>query len=103
VRSTSAVPSVSSPAQSDFSGPTADFRARRPEVTPCADRRDPWLEERREASDAATQAIINCSERSIDDTIATAVAVPDQADKALRLLEELSQLLQTRPSEPNID
>jgi hypothetical protein len=55
------------------------------------------------ASDAATRAIINRSERSIDDTIATAVAVPDQADKALRLLEELSQLLQTSPSEPNID
>jgi hypothetical protein len=55
------------------------------------------------ASDEATQAIINRFEHSIDDTIATAVAVPDQGDKALRLLEELSQLLQTHPCEPNTE
>ncbi len=52
---------------------------------------------------ATTHVISKRGRRTIDDTIATAVAEPDQADRALELLDELARILQPRRDDSNTD
>lgn len=87
-RSTSAAPSVSNPALSDFSGPTADRPALVPGSHTTRRSARPAAPRAARATGAATRAI-SIASRPASTTTSLPRWPPDQADKALRLLEEL--------------